>query len=143
MTTVRPLKASDEAVWRGLWAGYLAFYKVDLPPSAADALFERLLKGAPHFALAAEKDGAVVGFAHCLPHASTWDARGYLYLEDLYVDPDARGAGAGRKLIEAVYAEADKRGLGRVYWHTDKGNAAARRLYDTLATLSNFIQYRR
>ena len=143
MTTVRPLKAADEAVWRGLWAGYLAFYKANLAPSVTDALFRRMLKGAPHFALVAEKDGAVVGFVHCLPHASTWDARGYLYLEDLYVDPDARGAGAGRKLIEAVYAEADRRGLGRVYWHTDKGNRTARRLYDTLATLSEFIQYRR
>ncbi|MHA7870995.1 MAG: GNAT family N-acetyltransferase [Hyphococcus sp.] len=143
MISVRPLAAHDEKTWRRLWAAYLAFYKTSLPPSQADLLFQSLLMGAPHFALVAERDREVVGFAHCLPHASTWSASGYLYLEDLFVDASARGAGAGRALIEAVYRAADQRGVDRVYWHTETSNAEARSLYDKLASLSDFVQYRR
>lgn len=140
---IRPLRATDEADWRRLWAGYLEFYKANLPGALTDALFKRLLKGEPHFAFVAEQNRKVVGFVHGLPHATTWSLDGYCYLEDLYVDEAARGSGAGRALIETVYAEADKRGLARVYWHTEEGNARARQLYDKLATLSDFVQYRR
>lgn len=141
--TIRRLVREDEAVWRRLWADYLEFYKTDLPPSETDSLFENLITGAPHFAFVAEVDDAVIGFVHALPHATTWSTKGYCYLEDLYVDPSVRGAGAGRALIEAVSEEADRRGLARVYWHTDKDNTPARALYDKLATLSDFVQYRR
>jgi len=143
MTTIRPLKQQDEDAWRALWAGYLTFYQAELAQETTDRLFESLLKGAPHFAFVAELDGRVIGFVHCLPHASTWSPSPYCYLEDLYVDPSVRGAGAGRALIEAVYKEADSRGCSRVYWHTENGNATARQLYDRLATLSEFVQYRR
>ncbi len=141
--TVRLLLNHDEASWRKLWAGYLEFYQVELPADHTSALFQRLVSGAPHFAFVVDRDGEVVGFAHAMPHASTWSEGGYCYLEDLFVSRDARGSGAGRALIEAVYAEADKRGCMRVYWHTNTGNKTARALYDKLATLSDFIQYRR
>ena len=143
MTHIRPLEERDEAQWRNLWAQYLAFYKTKLPEAHTIVLFKRLLSGKPHFAFVAEQDAKIVGFVHCLPHASTWADQGYLYLEDLFADPSVRGTGVGRKLIEAVYDEADRRNLSRVYWHTDKGNATARRLYDRLAVLSDFVQYRR
>ena len=63
--------------------------------------------------LSPSADSAVIGFVHALPHATTWSAKGYLYLEDLFVDPAMRGSGAGRKLIEAVYEEADRLGRDR------------------------------
>ncbi len=143
MTVVRGLEKSDEAAWQRLWADYLSFYNTELSQQVTDNLFERLLTGEPHFGFVAERDGEIIGFVHALPHATTWSENGYLYLEDLFVDPSVRGSGAGRKLIEAVYAEADKRGHNRVYWHTDTGNETARALYDKLATLSDFVQYRR
>ena len=71
-------------------------------------------------------------------------SRCYCYLEDLFVDPGRPGqAGIGRSLIEAVYAEADRRGATRTYWATQEFNYRARGLYDQLATKSPFIQYRR
>lgn len=140
---IRPIEARDEAAWRRLWSGYLDYYKAELSDDATNTLFQRLLTGAPHFAFVADNDGDVVGFVHALPHASTWSQGGYCYLEDLFVDEAARGTGAGRALIEAVYAEADERGLTRVYWHTEESNRTARQLYDRLASLSDFVQYRR
>ena len=67
----------------------------------------------------------------------------YCYLEDLFVDIDTRRTGTGRALIEAVYREADRLGATRTYWATKEDNRTARRLYDRLATLSPFVQYRR
>ncbi|HVK81374.1 MAG TPA: GNAT family N-acetyltransferase, partial [Verrucomicrobiae bacterium] len=63
--------------------------------------------------------------------------------EDLFVSADARGAGVGRALIEAVYARADANDWGRVYWLTQDTNTTARKLYDQVAKNSGFIQYRR
>ena len=85
----------------------------------------------------------IVGFVHYHFHLSTWSVAGYCYLEDLFVDASVRGKGAGRALIEAVYRAADERGADRVYWNTQESNAQARGLYDKVATLSPFVQYRR
>jgi len=143
MMRIRLLDADDYKQWRELWEAYLAFYKTDLAPTVTDGLFNKLIVGKPHFAFVAVKDVKLIGFVHCLPHASTWSLEDYCYLEDLFVADDARGSGAGRQLIEAVYAEADRRGCARVYWHTDDDNVVARKLYDNLASLTNFVQYRR
>jgi GNAT superfamily N-acetyltransferase len=76
-------------------------------------------------------------------HRSTWATGWYCYLEDLFVDPARRKAGAGRALIEAVYALADARGCPRTYWMTQASNATARSLYDQVASKAPFVQYRR
>jgi len=96
-----------------------------------------------HIGLVAEVDGQVIGLAHVLFHRSTWSPTWYCYLEDLFVDPAARKNGIGRALIEATYREADARGCTRTYWATQEFNYRARSLYDTVATKSPFIQYRR
>jgi GNAT superfamily N-acetyltransferase len=93
--------------------------------------------------LGVDESGRAIGLAHALFHRSTWSPTTYCYLEDLYVDRDTRRHGVGRALIEAVYREADKRGATRTYWATMGDNAAARRLYDALATLTPFVRYRR
>jgi len=80
---------------------------------------------------------------HWIFHRSTWTAGDYCYLQDLYVDADVRGTGAGRKLIEHVYAEATAANAARVYWLTHETNAPAMQLYDRIADRSGFIQYRK
>ena len=76
-------------------------------------------------------------------HRSTWSPTCYAYLEDLFVDPAVRGTGAGRALIEAAAREAEARSATRLYWMTQQNNATARRLYDKVAKLAPFVQYRR
>lgn len=91
--------------------------------------------------------GASYGAAHLRAHAvfhpATWSIAPRCYLDDLYVDTDARGRGLGRILIEAIYALADERGTDRTCWLTQADNATARRLYDTPAEEAGFAQYRR
>jgi GNAT superfamily N-acetyltransferase len=144
MSNIRPLLSSDRPQWDPLWQGYLRFYRQHLPIEVTDATFARLTdeNSQPH-ALVAEDGGRIVGFAHYLFHPSTWSLTGYCYLEDLFVDPAARGAGAGRALIEAVYAAADRAGASSVYWMTQEFNSDARALYDTIAHRTSFIRYER
>lgn len=141
--TLRRIAAHDRAAWDTLWDGYCAFYRSPLETRISDLTFARLCDGAGMLGFVAEDDGALVGFAHILFHASTWSEHGYCYLEDMYVAPERRGSGIARALIERVYAEADARGAERVYWHTQEYNAPARSLYDTLARRTSFVVYRR
>jgi GNAT superfamily N-acetyltransferase len=142
--SVRPLAASDKPAWLKLWAGYLEFYRASLAPEVTEATFARLTgDDEAMFGLVAEQDGRIVGIAHGILHRSTWATGLYLYLNDMFVSPDVRGSGAGRALIEAVYAHADAIGAERVYWLTHESNATARKLYDTLAVNDGFVEYRR
>jgi GNAT superfamily N-acetyltransferase len=141
---VRDLAAADRAGWEPLWRGYLEFYNATVADDVTDLTFRRLLDSAEDmFCLVAEQDGALVGVVQCVLHRSTWTTAPYCYLQDLFVSPDARDQGVGRKLIEAVYARADALGAARVYWLTHETNATARVLYDAMAVRSGFIQYRR
>ena len=144
--TVRDLKADDRSRWEELFRGYIAFYKAEIPETQYDVTFKRLLSDEPgthHGFIAADDNDRPIGLAHVLLHRSTWSPTGYVYLEDLFVDPTVRGTGAGRALIHATYAFADAQGATRTYWATQDFNAQARHLYDQLATLSPFVQYRR
>lgn len=143
--TVRALKDSDRAAWEPLWKGYLDFYEQSVDASVTDETWRRLLDpGVDMHGLCTEDgDGALTGIVHFLYHPVTWSIAPRCYLEDLFVAESARGSGAGRALIEAVYAHADTRDADQVYWLTQDYNTAARTLYDKVAQLTPFIKYRR
>ena len=141
---VRPLVQQDREAWLTLWRGYLDFYGASVADDVTALTWDRLNDPIESmFGLVAEHEGAVIGFAICVLHRSTWARQHYCYLEDLYVGEDVRGLGAGRALIEAVYARADELGAERVYWVTQETNATARVLYDAVAKRTGFVQYRR
>ena len=68
-------------------------------------LFETLL---------AERAGEPIGMALFFPHYSTWTGTPALYLEDLFVVPEARGNGAGFALMRALAEIAETRGWMRL-----------------------------
>jgi GNAT superfamily N-acetyltransferase len=143
--TIRPLVASDERGWRALWAGYLSFYATDLPETTTAATFARLTSSARQDmqGLVAVSGRQPVGLVHYVFHRTTWSPADTCYLQDLYADPAARGAGIGRRLIEAVYAASDRAGAASVYWLTQEFNHTARALYDRVAAKTPFIVYGR
>jgi GNAT superfamily N-acetyltransferase len=141
---VRPVGRDERAAWERLWAGYLKFYKADLPPENSDITWIRLHDAAePMHVLGAYVDDNLTGIVHYLFHRSTWMPDDYCYLQDLFVDDSARGLGLGRALIEAVYEKAREAGSTRVYWLTHETNATARILYDRVAENLGFVQYRK
>ena len=93
--SIRALRAGDEQRWRGLWAGYLEFYETVLATNVTDIQWQRLLDPAqdPH-GLGAVVHDELVGFVHYQHQRTTWLVDDCIYLEDLFVDRSARGAGA-------------------------------------------------
>lgn len=142
---IRPLTATDQPEWHRLWTAYLAFYETTLPEAVFETTFARLLDPAHprQNALVAELDGRLVGLVHYIFHPHNWRIEDVCYLQDLYVDPGTRGTGAGRALIEAVYAAADANSTPAVYWLTQEFNTPARQLYDRIARVTPFIKYQR
>lgn len=144
---MRPVARADYDAWRPLWDGYNTFYgrsgPTALPEENTAATWDRFFDPAePVHAFVAERDGALVGIVHYLFHRTTTALAPTCYLNDLFTDPDARGGGVGRALIEAVYAAARAAGSTRVYWLTHETNAVAMRLYDHVAVKSGFLVYR-
>ena len=142
---IRPLCAADETDWRRLWTAYLEFYQSSVPEEVYQATFARLIdpERDNQNALLALVDDRPVGLVHYIFHAHNWRLEDVCYLQDLYADPEVRGKGIGRALIEAVYKAADENGTPSVYWMTQDFNHTARKLYDRIATLTPFIKYQR
>lgn len=142
---IRLLTAADEAEWRRLWTAYLAFYETTMPEEVYRANFARFLtaNSRDFRCLIAEVDGQPRGLAHYHFHQTCWSVADTCYLQDLFVDPSARGLGLGRALIEAVYAAADAAGVEGVSWITQETNRTAQQLYDRLAVRVPFYRYER
>lgn len=142
---VRAIAARDEERWRELFEGYVTFYEASVPETVIALTWRRLLAGEDGMKgfVAVDESDRPIGLANLVFHRSTWSETWYCYLEDLFVDPAVRGTGAGRMLIAATYAEADRRGADRTYWATQDKNRTARQLYDRIGVLTEFVQYRR
>ena len=143
MVEVRPLEQSDHADWRRLWTAYLEFYNTKLGDEVYATTWKRLFtqgefepKG-----FIARLDGRAVGLTHYLYHRSCWSEVDNCYLQDLFADPHVRGKGIGRALIMAVQEAAGRLGVTNVYWMTHETNATARKLYDSVARRTGFIEY--
>lgn len=91
-----------------------------------------------------ERDGAPAGFAIWFYNYSTWQGRKGLYLEDLYVDPAHRGAGAGKVLLRHLARIAVQEGCGRFEWSVLDWNEPAIRVYDAIGAepQNEWIRYR-
>jgi GNAT superfamily N-acetyltransferase len=76
-------------------------------------------------------------------YRSTAQIGSVCYLQDMFTVEAACGRGVGRALIEAVCVRAKAAGASRVYWNTSETNTTARALYDKVATLTRFVQYRK
>ncbi|KPF83122.1 N-acetyltransferase [Novosphingobium sp. AAP93] len=135
--------AADRAAWEHLWQGYQRFYNVEIPARVSDLTWARLHDPAePMWACLAWQGARAIGMVHWIYHRSTWTDGPYCYLQDLYVDEDVRGTGAGRALIAHVRTEAEAARASRLYWLTHETNTDAMQLYDKVATRSGFVQYR-
>jgi GNAT superfamily N-acetyltransferase len=140
---IRELKETDKPRWLELWAGYLDFYKSTLSNEQTEFTFKRLINhDEKMFGFVAENENGVIGFTHCLFRPSTWTETDYCYLEDLFVDPNIRGKGIGRALMNRVIELAKEKNSKRVYWTTQEFNKTARVLYDSITSVSEFVQYR-
>ncbi|WP_083098373.1 GNAT family N-acetyltransferase [Pseudophaeobacter leonis] len=145
--TIRDASQADFAQWRTLWDQYNAFYgrvgATALSEEIVLTTWHRFLDPAePVQCLLAENQEQLVGLAHFISHRNTITVENTCYLRDLFSRPSLRGKGIGRRLIAEFYDRAKQAGTIGVYWHTHSSNETAMRLYDRVATNTEFVVYR-
>jgi GNAT superfamily N-acetyltransferase len=84
----------------------------------------------------AEAEGRAVGFALWFYNYSTFRGSAGIYLEDLFVKPEARGLGAGKALLRRLAQRCVEAGLGRLEWAVLDWNSEAIEFYDSLGALA-------
>jgi GNAT superfamily N-acetyltransferase len=116
-----------------LMRAYCDFYETSPRDNRLIALSRALLDdpGEGVQLLARDGRGAAVGFATLFWSWDTTEAMRIGIMYDLYVVPEVRGKGVGRRLIEACRGACRKRGVGKVVWETAPDNETAQRLYDS------------
>ena len=104
---------------------------------ATEEVLRESLFGARPYAetLIAEDDGKPVGFAIVFHNFSTFIGRPGIYLEDLFVNPEARGRGYGKALLARLAAIAKERHCGRLEWSVLDWNEPSINFYKSLGAV--------
>ena len=140
---VRPLGDKDFFPWLGLFEGYSEFYESTLTDEKALRVWSWIIDKNHDLtgAVAVNDEGEFVGLAHYREFPRTLNADMGLFLDDLFVAPDARGAGVGKALMEFVKGYAGEHKLSQVQWLTAADNETAQVLYDEVGTRTDWVTY--
>lgn len=95
----------------------------------AQVLAEMVAWPGLYFNAVAERQGSVIGFVSLVFYKTTFHAGGTALINELVVDPQYRGQGIGRALIEHAKQEAGARGMEELEVGTESGNKAAQAFY--------------
>ena len=136
---IRPGEKTDVGLIADLIRGLARFEKLEHEVVMTEETLQHNLFGDRPYAetLIAEDDGAPVGFALFFHSFSTFLGKPGVYLEDLFVVPEARGKGVGRKLLERLARIAVERDCGRLEWAVLDWNKDAIRFYERLGATPN------
>jgi len=128
---IRKVRRADAPRLLSLIDALADFEKLDRPSPAARKRLTRDCsgRGKRFHAFLAFSGRRAVGYAIFFETYSSFLALPTLYLEDLFVLPDERGRGTGRKLFRACLDEARRRGCGRMEWVVLDWNIRAIRFY--------------
>jgi GNAT superfamily N-acetyltransferase len=131
---IRVASAADGPAFIGLVRGLAEFESLEPPDEAAAArLLEHAFGPRPRYELrVVELAGELVAYAAFFETYSTFRASPSLFLEDLFVRPEARGRGIGKALLGHLARLAVERGCGRFEWSVLDWNEGAQRFYRSL-----------
>ncbi|MGA2889167.1 MAG: GNAT family N-acetyltransferase [Terracidiphilus sp.] len=117
-TTIRPATREDVPQILAFVRALATYERAPEAVTATEAELEQNGFGENpyYFCLIAEHDGRPAGFALYFFDFSTWLGRPGIYLEDLFVEPELRGLGIGKALLERVAAIAVEKGCARLKW---------------------------
>jgi GNAT superfamily N-acetyltransferase len=135
--TIRHATVDDVPLILSFIRGLADYEKLLDAVKATEEMLRDTLFGAKPAAevLIAEDDGAPVGFALFFENYSTFLAQRGIYLEDLFVVPEARGRGVGRVLLQRLAALALERGCGRLEWAVLDWNTPAIGFYKRMGAV--------
>ncbi|KFJ90715.1 GCN5 family acetyltransferase [Pseudomonas sp. 1-7] len=144
--TIRPATPDDaELILRFITE--LAIYEKaehEVKTDAAGIRDSLFAERATAHGLICEHQGRPIGYAVYFFNYSTWLGKHGLYLEDLYVSPEARGRGAGKAMLRHLAQLAVARGCGRFEWSVLDWNKTAIDFYESFGARpqSEWVGYR-
>lgn len=132
--TIREAVPADIATIHAFILALADYEKLAHEVKADRASLEKYLFGPRPMAevLIAEREGEPIGFALFFHNFSTFEGRPGLYLEDLFVVPEARGSGAGKALLRRLAQIALDRDCARLEWWVLDWNAPSIAFYRSL-----------
>jgi len=144
--TIRPAVEADVPVILQFIRDLAKYEHLEHEVVANEGLLREGLFGSRPYAevVLASLNGEPVGFALFFHNFSTFLGRPGIYLEDLYVRPEARGHGVGRQVLTWLAATAVSRGCGRLEWAVLDWNEPSIRFYRNLGAvpLNDWTTYR-
>ncbi len=137
MIEIREARPSDVGLIMGFIRGLAEYERMLDQVEATEASLRKSLfpdDGSAPFAhcVIGSLDGRPAGFALYFSNYSTFLGRPGLYLEDLFVEPGARGCGLGKALLVHLAGIANARGCGRMEWAVLDWNQPAIDFYESL-----------
>ena len=130
---IRPAGPSDRDVVHGLLTAQMVEHRLPAEPERIDRGLDAALRtGSPAWLFLAERDGRAVGVFLANAIASVEKGGETLWIEELYVTPDARRTGVARALLAHALDEARRRGLRAFDLEVVPTQAAALALYRAL-----------
>ena len=126
-----------------LYKGYAEFYKMPVNDDILDKVWSWIFdKEIKFYAIGIKSsEGELIGFMHFREMPSP--LRGSLvgFLDDLYIHPDFRGSGAVQLLFKELKSIAKENNWPYVRWITGSDNYRARKVYDKLSGVIDFVTY--
>jgi len=141
--SVNPVAPDDREQWEELYYGYAEFYRVPMNEQILDTVWGWIHDADnPFFGLIAkDQTGKALGLMHCRQMPSP--LRGALvgFLDDLFVDPEARGQGVVEELYVALNRLGKQQGWPFIRWITAENNYRGRAVYDKLSDKTHWVTY--
>jgi len=141
--SVGPPTPEDSTRWRELYRAYADFYQEPVTDEQLDLVWS-WISDPEHDVkafLVRDATGTAVGLAHYRPYFRPLAAAVAGHLDDLFVEPGARGTGAVDALLDALRTIARQRGWSKIRWITADDNHRARTKYDQVAERTMWVTY--
>lgn len=139
---IQPISQDVFSDWKVLYKNYLTFYKTELSDKQLSTLwdwfFDADKKMYCYTAIHANK---LIGLVHFREYLRPIKAAMAIFIDDLYVEPMYRGMGVARQLIESVNNFSRAHDIPLIRWATAHDNHDAMRLYDKIATQTQWKIY--
>lgn len=142
-TEIRDLMPEDRQEWESLYRHYAEFYREPMNENILGRTWSWLMD-AQHPVqgkVVAAVNGKLLALAHYRPFPEPLLGKDAGFLDDLFVLPEQRGGGLGRRLIDAVAQAGQEQGWPFLRWITAQDNAQARCLYDGLTQATAWVTY--
>ncbi|MCH8532761.1 MAG: GNAT family N-acetyltransferase [Saccharospirillum sp.] len=142
--SITPLVEQDKPDWRRLFNGYADFYKTSLNEEVAEQVWQWLMDPDHVFEglIMRDTDQQAIGIVHFRACPRSLSGGDIGFVDDIFIDPDARGSGAADLFVARLESIARERGWPLLRWVTQHFNDRGRAFYDRYTGgPSDFIMY--